>query len=75
VNLAGKWISTLKYGENRMQDTRNRIERIAISKLSTFTFCEYRFYLEEVMGYRARPTNAMYQGTKAHAMLVNNHQH
>lgn len=42
---------------------------IAVSLLYTQAFCEYKLFLEEVNGLRARPTDAMLKGLNAHSRL------
>ncbi|MFA5399814.1 MAG: Dna2/Cas4 domain-containing protein [Dehalococcoidia bacterium] len=42
---------------------------IQISMLGTHAFCEYRIYLELVMGFKARGTPEMLEGTKAHSRI------
>lgn len=57
-------ISQIKIIENK--------NNFPISWLNTQGFCEYSIYLENVKGIEARPTKAMREGTKEHAVLESN---
>jgi len=50
-----------------MSTIKSKPDTIQISILGTHAYCEYRVYLELVLGYKAYPTKAMLQGTHAHA--------
>jgi CRISPR/Cas system-associated exonuclease Cas4 (RecB family) len=49
-----------------MSTIKSKPTTIQISMLGTHAYCEYRVYLELVLGYKAYPTKAMLQGTHAH---------
>jgi CRISPR-associated protein Cas4 len=46
---------------------KKRTDSIAVTLLGEYVFCPYAVYLQEVKGFRPRPTQAMRDGSKAHA--------